>query len=66
VPGHIRSDSGPEFAAENIRRRLQKIGVKTLYITPASPWENGYTESFNGKLRAERLNLEIFDTHYET
>ena len=65
VPDHIRSDNGSEFTAENIRRWLQKIGVKTLYITPASPWENGYIESFNGKLRDELLNLEIFDTLYE-
>ncbi len=65
VPDHIRSDNGSEFTAENIRCWLQKIGVKTLYITPASPWENGYIESFNGKLRDELLNLEIFDTLYE-
>ena len=65
VPGHIRSDNGSEFTAESIRRWLQKIGVKTLYITPASPWENGYIESFNVKLRDELLKLEIFDTLYE-
>ena len=65
VPDYIRSDNGSEFTAENIRCWLQKIGVKTLYITPASPWENGYIESFNGKLRDELLNLEIFDTLYE-
>ena len=65
VPDYIRSDNGSEFTAENIRCWLQKIGVKTLYITPASPWENGYVESFNGKLRDELLNLEIFDTLYE-
>ncbi len=65
VPDHIRSDNGSEFTAENIRRWLQKIGVKALYITPASPWENGYIESFNGILRDELLNLEIFDTLYE-
>ena len=65
VPDHIRSDNGSEFTAENIRRWLKKLGVKTLYITPGSPWENGYIESFNGKLRDELLNLEIFDTLYE-
>jgi len=65
VPDHIRSDNGSEFTAENIRRWLKKVGVKTLYITPGSPWENGLIESFNGKLRDELLNLEIFDTLYK-
>ncbi len=65
VPTFIRSDNGAEFTAENIRQWLKKIGVGTLFITPGSPWENGYIESFNGKLRDELLNLEIFDTLYE-
>ena len=62
VPEHIRSDNGPEFAATAVREWLAKVGVKTLYIEPASPWENGYIESFNGKLRDELLNGEIFYT----
>lgn len=60
VPGHIRSDNGPEFAALVVRHWLAKVGVKTLFIEPGSPWENGYVESFNGKLRDELLNREIF------
>jgi len=62
IPEHIRSDNGPEFTAREIRRWLAKIGVKTLFIERGSPWENGYIESFNGKLRDELLNLEIFTT----
>jgi len=61
-PDHIRSDNGPEFTARAVRNWLGRIGVKTLYITPGSPWENGYNESFNGKLRDELLNGEIFYT----
>lgn len=60
VPRHIRSDNGPEFTAKVIREWLASIGTKTLYIEPGSPWENGYCESFNGKLRNECLNQEIF------
>ena len=60
IPGHIRSDNGPEFIAEELRKWLGKVGTKTLYIEPGSPWENGYCESFNGKLRDEFLNGEIF------
>jgi transposase InsO family protein len=60
VPGHIRSDNGSEFTATAVRDWLAKVGVKTLYIEPGSPWENGYVESFNGKLRDELLNGEIF------
>lgn len=60
VPDHIRSDNGPEFIATALRDWLKKVGVKTLYIEPGSPWENGYNESFNGKLRDELLNGEIF------
>ena len=59
-PDHIRSDNGAEFTAHAVRERLGRIGVKMLYIEPGSPWENGYNESFNGKLRDEMLNGEIF------
>ena len=62
VPEHIRSDNGPEFTAKAIRKWLAQVGVKTLFIEPGSPWENGYIESFNGKLRDELLNREIFTT----
>ena len=62
IPEHIRSDNGPEFTAKGVRRWLGKIGVTTMYIEPGSPWENGYNESFNGKLRDELLNGEIFYT----
>jgi transposase InsO family protein len=62
VPDHIRSDNGPEFAAQAVRDWLARVGVKTLFIEPGSPWENGYCESFNGKLRDELLNREIFYT----
>lgn len=62
VPKHIRSDNGPEFTATVVRDWLKRVGVKTLFITPGSPWENGYVESFNGKLRDELLNGEIFYT----
>jgi putative transposase len=57
---HIRSDNGTEFVAEELRKWLAKVGTGTLYIEPGSPWENGYCESFNGKLRDECLNGEIF------
>ena len=60
IPEHIRSDNGPEFTAKAIRRWLSRLGVKTLFIEPGSPWENGYVESFNGKLRDELLNREVF------
>jgi len=65
VPDHIRSDNGPEFTATAIREWLGKVGAKTLYIEPGSPWENGYVESFNGKLRDELLDREIFYTLQE-
>jgi putative transposase len=51
VPEHIRSDNGPEFVAKDLRKWLADTGAKTLYIEPGSPWENGYCESFNSKLR---------------
>ena len=60
IPEHIRSDNGPEFTAKATRRWLNRLGVKTLFIEPGSPWENGYVESFNGKLRDELLNREVF------
>ena len=60
VPEHIRSDYGPEFVAKDLRKWLADTGAKTLYIEPGSPWENGYCESFNSKLRDEFLNGEIF------
>jgi len=56
VPDHVRSDNGSEFTATAVREWLRKVGVKTLYIEPGSPWENGYMESLNGKLRDELLN----------
>ena len=58
-PDSIRSDNGPEFTAKAVREWLGRVGVKTLFIEPGSPWENGYNESFNGKLRGELLNGEI-------
>ena len=65
VPDYIRSDNGSEFTAKALREWLDSIGVKTAYIEPGSPWENGYNESFNGKLRDELLNREIFYTMKE-
>ncbi len=61
-PAHIRSDNGSEFCAKLVREWLKRLQVKTLFIEPGSPWENGYNESFNGKLRDELLNGEIFYT----
>ncbi len=65
LPDHIRSDNGPEFTAKAVRSWLKRLGVQTLFIEPGSPWENGYIESFNGKLRDELLNGEIFMTLME-
>ena len=62
IPEHIRSDNGPEFTARAVRGWLSRLGVKTLFIERGSPWENGYIESFNGKIRDELLNREIFTT----
>lgn len=59
-PANIRSDNGSEFIATAVQKWLGQIGVKTLYIAPGSPWENGYNESFNGSLRDELLSGEIF------
>ena len=60
VPVHIRSDNGPEFIAKRVRDWLERLQVRPLFIEPGSPWENGYIESFNGKMLDELLNLEIF------
>ena len=60
APGHLRSDNGPEFIAKELRRWLDRASVATLYVQKASPWENGYVESFNGRLRDELLNRELF------
>ena len=62
TPTYLRSDNGSEFTATEVRSWLERVGVKTLFIEPGSPWENGYVESFNGKLRDELLNGEIFYT----
>ena len=59
-PEYMRSDNGPEFTAKVVRKWLKRLEVITLFIEPGSPWENGYNESFNGKLRDELLNREIF------
>jgi len=59
-PRYLRSDNGPEFASKAVRKWLKRLGVGTLFIEPGSPWENGYVESFNGKLRDECLNGELF------
>ena len=65
MPDHIRSDNGPEFVAAAVTGWLHNLEVDTLFIEPGSPWENGYVESFNGKLRDELLEREIFDTLLE-
>ena len=60
VPGHIRSDNGPEFVAKAVQKWITAVGAKTAYIAPGSPWENGFIESFNARLRDELLDGEIF------
>jgi putative transposase len=65
TPAYLRSDNGSEFSNAEIRQWLKRLGVRTMFIEPGSPWENGYVESFNGKLRDELLNREIFDTLLE-
>jgi putative transposase len=62
TPSYLRSDNGSEFTAKLVRNWLERLQIKTLFIEPGSPWENGYIESFNGKLRDELLNGEIFET----
>ena len=61
IPEHIRSDNGPEFIAAGLRGWLDRSGVGPLYISPGSPWENGYAESFNSRFRDEFLGCEVFD-----
>ena len=62
LPGHIRSDNGPEFVAKAVQEWIAAVGARTAYIAPGSPWENGYVESFNARLRDELLDGEIFYT----
>ena len=62
IPAHIRSDNGPEFVAKAVQEWIAAVGAKTAYIERGSPWENGYIESFNARLRDELLNGEIFYT----
>ncbi len=62
VPAHIRSDNGPEFVAKAVQEWIGAVGAKTAYITPGSPWENGFIESFNARLRDELLDGEMFYT----
>ena len=62
IPGHIRSDNGPEFIAKAVQEWITAVGARTAYIAPGSPWENGYIESFNARLRDELLDGEIFYT----
>ena len=62
VPAHIRSDNGPEFVAKAVQEWIGAVGAKTAYIAPGSPWENGFIESFNARLRDELLDGEIFYT----
>ncbi len=64
-PGYIRSDNGPEFIAEAIKGWLAQSGVGTLYIEPGSPWENGYSESFNSRFRDELLDRELLTSLIE-
>jgi len=65
APEYLRSDNGSEFIAKHLRAWLSELDVSTMYITPGSPWENGFVESFNGTMANELLNREIFDTLYE-
>jgi putative transposase len=65
TPGYIRSDNGPEFVATAVKGWISSVGARTAFIEPGSPWENGYVESFNGKLRDELLNAEVFNTLLE-
>jgi putative transposase len=62
APVHIRSDNGPEFVADAVKGWISGVGARTAFIEKGSPWENGYVESFNGKLRDELLNAEVFNT----
>src|SRR5262249_8148117 len=62
IPAHIRSDNGPEFLAKAVQDWIAGVGAKTAYVERGSPWQNGYIESFNARLRDELLNGEIFYT----
>lgn len=62
MPKHIRSDNGPEFIAQAIRKFLEGANVEALYIEPGSPWQNGCAESFNSRLRSELLDAEVFES----
>ena len=62
MSAHIRSDNSPEFVAKAVKEWVAGVGARTAYIAPGSPWENGYVESFNGKLRDELLDCEVFNT----
>jgi putative transposase len=64
-PEYLRSDNGSEFTAKKVQQWLAEIGVITAYIEPGSPWENGYCESFNARMRSEFLNGELFGNLYE-
>jgi transposase InsO family protein len=64
-PAYLRSDNGPEFISSAAQKWLKKAGVETLYIAPASPWENGYIESFNSRFRDELLNRELYSRQGE-
>ncbi|GIV96272.1 MAG: hypothetical protein KatS3mg057_0929 [Herpetosiphonaceae bacterium] len=64
-PAYLRSDNGPEFIAHAVKRWLQDAGVRTAYIEPGKPWQNGTNESFNGKFRDECLNMEWFHNRRE-
>ena len=66
IPEYLRSDNGIEFIAKKLRQWLNNLGVITTYIEPGSPWENGYCESFNSRMRDEFLNGELFGNLYET
>lgn len=65
APEYIRSDNGPEFVAKKLRNWLEAVNIQTAYIEPGSPWENGYVESFNSRMRDEFLNVTLFDTFKE-
>ena len=60
MPAYLRSDNGPEFMAKEVQHWLGEMGVKTIYIDPGSPWQNGHVESFHNRLRDECLNQELF------
>ena len=65
IPGYIRSDNGPTFVATAVKGWINGVGAKTAFIEPGGPWENGYVESFNGKLRDDLLNAGVFNTLLE-